>query len=125
MSRTVATAVATLVDLRRVTPWLWVHWERCQYRSPAALAPFIIRWGDDLLRRSARYRRCGRKGCRLGCIAGTGTILADKGAARMRYAPWIMSSGARSQWSRWDLATSASGKAQCMSQRGALTWPSY
>ena len=58
--------VATLADLRRVTPWLWVHCERCQHRSPAALVPLIIRWGadasSDVLRRCARCTRCGRKG---------------------------------------------------------------
>jgi hypothetical protein len=58
--------VATLADLRRVTPWLWVICERCQHRAPTALAPWLIRWGpdasSDTLRRSARCGQCGGKG---------------------------------------------------------------
>ena len=45
---------------------MWVYCERCQHRSPTALAPSIIRWGpeasSDLLRRSARCTECGGKG---------------------------------------------------------------
>src|SRR5262249_29385986 len=59
-------ATTTLADLRRCTPWLWVYCERCQHRSPAAIVPLMIRWGaeasSDMLRRSARCTRCGRKG---------------------------------------------------------------
>jgi hypothetical protein len=59
----------TLADLRGVTPWLWVICERCQHRSPTALAPWIIRWGADasshMLRRSARCTQCGGKGAGL------------------------------------------------------------
>jgi len=57
---------ATLADLRRVTPWLWVICARCLYRAPTALAPSIIRWGadasSDMLRHSARCGQCGVKG---------------------------------------------------------------
>src|SRR5262249_10749956 len=35
MSRTAATPVAILADLRRVTPWLWIHCERSRHRSLA------------------------------------------------------------------------------------------
>src|SRR5262249_32483336 len=35
-NRTIATPIATLPDLRRVTPWLWVICERCQHRAPTA-----------------------------------------------------------------------------------------
>jgi len=59
-------ATTTLADLRRCTPWLWVYCECCQHRSPTAIVPLMIRWGadasSDMLRRSARCTRCGRKG---------------------------------------------------------------
>jgi hypothetical protein len=49
--------------LRSTIGWLWVHCERCQHRSAAALVPLMIRWGadasSDLPRRSARCTRCG------------------------------------------------------------------
>jgi hypothetical protein len=58
--------VATLADLRGVTPWLWVICARCLRRTPTALAPWIIRWGaeasSDMLRRSARCTQCDGKG---------------------------------------------------------------
>jgi len=66
MKRGATTPIATLADLRRVTPWLWVYCERCQHRSAAAIVPLMIRWGadvsSDMLRRSARCTRCGGKG---------------------------------------------------------------
>jgi len=66
MPRMATTPVATLADLRGVTPWLWVICERCLHRAPTALAPWIIRWGadasSDMLRRSARCTECGGKG---------------------------------------------------------------
>jgi hypothetical protein len=76
--------VATLADLRRVTPWLWVHCERCQHRSPVALVSLIIRWSaeasSDVLHRSARCTRCGRKGATIqipmGWTAGTSMRVA-------------------------------------------------
>jgi hypothetical protein len=79
--------VASLADLRGVTPWLWVICERCQHRSPTALAPWIIRWGadasSDTLRHSARCTRCGGKGAtinpnpRMGRNADPGTWVAS------------------------------------------------
>ena len=41
----------------------------CLHSTPVALVPFIIRWGpgasSDVLRRSARCTKCGRKGATL------------------------------------------------------------
>jgi hypothetical protein len=61
----------TLAEMRRAAPWLWL-WCRnvyCRHKAPMALAPLIIRWGgavsSDLLRQSARCRRCGSKGADL------------------------------------------------------------
>ena len=66
MRRTANTTIATLADLQRVTPWLWVCCEQCQHRSPAAIVPLMIRWGvdasSDMLRHAARCTRCGGKG---------------------------------------------------------------
>jgi hypothetical protein len=66
MSRTASMPVATLADLRGVTPWLWVICEHCLHRAPTARAPWIIKWGADassnMLRRSAWCTRCGGKG---------------------------------------------------------------
>ena len=56
MPRIAATPVATLADLRRVTPWLWVICARCLRRTPTALAQWIIRWGPDSS--SDMLRRC-------------------------------------------------------------------
>src|SRR5215510_429188 len=57
---------ATLADLRRVTPRLWVICARCLHRAPTALAPWIIRWGadasSDMLRRPASCTQCDGKG---------------------------------------------------------------
>ena len=59
----------TLEQLRRGTPWCWVVCEYCMHRKPVAFVPFIIRWGpdasSDMLRRSARCTKCGRKGAAL------------------------------------------------------------
>lgn len=61
--------VATLTDLRRHSPWVWLYCERCQHRAPMAFTPLIIRWGpgasSDRLRRSARCTKCGGKGATL------------------------------------------------------------
>jgi hypothetical protein len=62
---------ATLEELRRYAPWVWVYCSnpRCQRSQPTALTSFIIRWGpdasSDLLRAWARCRRCGTKGATL------------------------------------------------------------
>src|SRR5262249_23367676 len=58
-NRTIATPIATLPDLRRVTPWLWVICERCQHRAPTALAPWLIRWGPDAAGECCAARRAG------------------------------------------------------------------
>jgi hypothetical protein len=56
----------TLEKLRRGTPWCWVVCERCLHRTPVAFVPFIIREvpdaSSDMLRRSGRCTKCGRKG---------------------------------------------------------------
>ena len=58
-----ASAAPTLEQLRRGT---WVVREKCLHRTPIAFVPLIIRWGpdasSDMLRRSARCTKCGRKG---------------------------------------------------------------
>jgi hypothetical protein len=58
-----------LEQLRRGHPWTWVVCERCLRRWPVAWVPLIITWGADasrdLLRRSARCGKCGRKGAAL------------------------------------------------------------
>lgn len=63
--------IPTLADLRRHTSWTWVNCTniKCMHYAPVAYAPLIIRWGpdasSDVLRRSARCTRCGRKGATL------------------------------------------------------------
>src|SRR5260370_37048385 len=61
--------VPTLGQLRRETCWLWLYCRTCGRGVPAALAPFIIRWGadasSDILRRNARCGDCGAKGVTL------------------------------------------------------------
>jgi hypothetical protein len=57
---------ATLGEIRRVACWVWLDCESCQHHVPLALTAAIIRWGaaasSDILRRSARCSRCGKKG---------------------------------------------------------------
>jgi hypothetical protein len=57
---------STLEQLRHGTSWCWLICERCLHRTPVAFVPFIIRWGpdasSDMLRRSARCYKRGRKG---------------------------------------------------------------
>jgi hypothetical protein len=64
-----APAAPTLEQLRRGHPWCWVVCEGCLHRRPVAFVPLIIRWGpdasSDVLRRSARCSKCGRKGVAL------------------------------------------------------------
>jgi hypothetical protein len=74
-------------DTGFVTPWLWVHRERCQHRSPAPLVPLIIRWGLTLratycavppaVRNAAARARPFKY--RVGWTAGTGTRVAGTG----------------------------------------------
>ena len=60
---------ATLGDLHRSTPWLWLYCEQCQHHSPLACAVAVIRWGaaasSDVLRERARCTVCGKKGATL------------------------------------------------------------
>ena len=81
----------TLARLRRSTPLVWVHCERCQHHAPAALVPFMIRWGaeasTDLLRRSARCSRCGGKGATV--------QLPGWGGLREPVKPWPAGYGAQ------------------------------
>lgn len=60
---------ATLGDLQRSTPWVWLWCERCQHHSPLACAVGVIRWGtaasSDLLRERVRCTACGNKGATL------------------------------------------------------------
>lgn len=65
-------SVPTLGELQRQTPrWTWLHCagDGCNHSSPAALAPFVIRWGagasSDVLRERARCSQCGRLGATL------------------------------------------------------------
>jgi hypothetical protein len=57
----------TLEEMRKSTPWLWVHCanSRCLRTVPMALTPLIIRWGpnasSDVLRRAGRCTRCGHR----------------------------------------------------------------
>jgi hypothetical protein len=57
--------------MRKHACWLWVNClnTRCLHRAPAALTPFIIRWGkdasSDVLRHCTKCSRCGRKGASL------------------------------------------------------------
>jgi hypothetical protein len=58
----------TLAEPRKTSCWWGVCCENvaCLHHAPIALVPLIIRWGPDasmdVLRRSARCSRCGRKG---------------------------------------------------------------
>jgi hypothetical protein len=65
MKREPTSPSPTLEQLRRGTPWCWVVCEKCLHRTPVAFVPFIIRWGpdasSDMLRRSARCTKCGRR----------------------------------------------------------------
>ena len=71
--------VPTLEQLRRSSCWWWVYCEnsRCLHTTPMALTPLIIRWGaeasSDVLRRSARCARCGRRGATLQHPGHTGS----------------------------------------------------
>ena len=61
--------IPTLGQLREGTCWFWTYCNRCGRGAPAALAPYIIRWGadasSDLMRRSFRCSSCGGKGVTL------------------------------------------------------------
>jgi hypothetical protein len=61
--------VPTLGQLRKETCWLWLYCRSCGRGVPAALTPFIIRWGpnasSDRLRKNARCSSCSGKGVTL------------------------------------------------------------
>jgi hypothetical protein len=64
--------VATLGELHANPPrWFWLTCGNpdCTHKTPAALAPFIIRWGadtsSDRLRAAIVCKKCGHKGGRL------------------------------------------------------------
>src|SRR6516162_7428728 len=91
MPRMATTPVATLADLRGVTPWLWVICERCLHRAPTALAPWIIRWAlrpraicsvaqrgaDNAAARARRSKYRDGVGCRGQCADGGGRHLGS------------------------------------------------
>jgi hypothetical protein len=58
-------------QLRKGQCGIWAHCHNieCGHTVPRALAPLIIRWGasasSDLIRRSLRCGKCGRKGATL------------------------------------------------------------
>jgi hypothetical protein len=59
----------SLGELHRATSWVWLWCERCQHKAPAAIVPFMIRWGagvsSDKLRQCARCSTCGNKGAKI------------------------------------------------------------
>jgi DNA-directed RNA polymerase subunit RPC12/RpoP len=69
--------IPTLGALQKSSAWWWVYCDRCQRRVATALAPYVIRWGDDTssdkLRRSARCVKCGHKGAMLQHPGWTGS----------------------------------------------------
>jgi hypothetical protein len=64
--RQAASQPVTLGALRKSSCWLWLYCNKCGRGVPAALAPFIIRWGEQAsgnrLRASFRCAVCGGKG---------------------------------------------------------------
>lgn len=61
--------IPTLGQLNHYEPhWLWLACgnPNCTHKVPAALVPFIIRWGKDTssdrLRQAIVCRKCGHKG---------------------------------------------------------------
>lgn len=68
----------TLAQIQRDSCWVWLVCNGCGHFQPATLVPFMIRWGadasSDVLRRSARCRRCGIKGAVLQHPSWTGSV---------------------------------------------------
>ena len=64
-------ARATLANMHRDAPWVWMHCARndCYHHAPIKLDPLIERWGSGVssnkLRRSALCTKCGHKGASL------------------------------------------------------------
>src|SRR5262249_5931106 len=58
----------TMAQVRRNWSWVWVHCRdpHCRHTAALALAPLIIRWGEeassDLICQYARRTACGHKG---------------------------------------------------------------
>jgi hypothetical protein len=61
--------IPTLIELKRITPWMWVCCPKCMHQTPMAFVPLIIWWGpntsSDKLRNCARCTECGSKGAHL------------------------------------------------------------
>ena len=62
----------TLGQLNTNPHWLWLYcrnYGQCHHSAPAAIAPYVIRWGadasSDLLRTRARCTKCGSIGADL------------------------------------------------------------
>jgi hypothetical protein len=57
-----------MAQIRRNWCWVWVHCRspHCRHTAALALAPLIIRWGEeassDLINQCARCMACGHKG---------------------------------------------------------------
>jgi hypothetical protein len=66
--------------------WLWLYCQAsgCFHRAPAAIAPFVIRWGaeasSDTPRRSARCSACG--------VGGATTMLPRWGGSDVGWRPF-------------------------------------
>ena len=70
---------STLANLQRDPKWVWLYCRACPHHGPAAVAPFVIRWGadasPDLLRQAARCTGCGGKGAMLMSPSWAGSLV--------------------------------------------------
>ena len=70
---------ATLASLQRAPKWIWLYCRACPHHAPAAVAPFVIRWGceasPDLLRQAARCTVCGGKGAMIRLASWGGGLI--------------------------------------------------
>jgi hypothetical protein len=86
----------TLEQLRHGTPWCWVVCERCLHRTLVTLVPFIICWGSDsssdMLRRSPRCTKCGRKGAVLQHLSWAGSHVGFEPFPVIPYLPKVFRS---------------------------------
>jgi len=89
--------IRSIAELQQSSRWFWVYCEgeRCGHSSAMAITPLVIRWGPetspDLLRRSARCTRCGRKRTTLRHPSWTSTILGFEEFPAERAAPVLVS----------------------------------
>jgi len=89
--------IRSIAELQQSSRWFWVYCEgeRCGHSSAMAIAPLIIRWGPetspDLLRRSARCTRCGRKRATLRHPSWASTIVGFEEFPAERAAPALVS----------------------------------